>query len=100
MCREIALDVLKRIDRRWRIKYSTRSIGLIEKAVLEGSSVSVMEASVIPPGLMIIDGQADLPSLPEVVVSVHQANTCEAHVSLAADFLVEKLGRATLRAVS
>ena len=97
VCREIALDVLKRIDRRWRIAYSTRSIGLIEKALLEGSSVSVMEASVIPSGLRIIDGQAGLPSLPEVVISVHQSNTCEAHVSLAADFLVEKLGRASLR---
>ncbi len=100
VCREIALDVLKRIDRRWHVAYSTRSIGLIEKALLDGSSVSVMEASVIPPGLSIIDGQAGLPSLPEVVISVHQPNTCEAHVSLAADFLIEKLGRAPLRAVS
>jgi len=100
VCREIALDVLKRIDRRWRVAYSTRSIGLIEKALLDGSSVSVMEASVIPPGLRIIDGQAGLPSLHEVVISVHQPNTCEAHVSLAADFLIEKLGRAPLRALS
>ncbi|WP_170328964.1 LysR substrate-binding domain-containing protein [Ruegeria arenilitoris] len=100
VCREIALDVLKRIDRRWRVAYSTRSIGLIEKALLDGSSVSVMEASVIPPGLRIIDGQAGLPSLHEVVISVHQSNACQAHVSLAADFLVEKLGRAPLRAVS
>lgn len=100
VCRDIALDALKRIDRLWRVTYSTRSIGLIEKALADGSSVSVMEASVIPHGLRIIDGHAGLPSLPEVVISVHQANSCEAHVSFAASFLVEKLRRAPLRAVS
>lgn len=100
VCREIALDVLQRIDRRWRVAYSTRSIGLIENALLGGSAVSVMEASVIPASLRIIDGQAGFPSLPGVVICVHQSKTCEAHVSLAADFMVEKLGRAALRAVS
>jgi DNA-binding transcriptional LysR family regulator len=100
VCREIALDALKRIERQWRITYSTRSIGLMEKALSEGSAVSVMEASVIPSGLKIIDGQARLPPLSEVVISVHQSNVREAHVSLAADFLIGKLGKAALEAAS
>ncbi len=100
VCREIALDALKCIDRPWRIAYSTRSIGLMEKALMDGSSVSVMEASVIPGGLRIIDGQAGFPRLSEVVISVHKFGASETHVSLAVDFLADRLGRAALRAVS
>ncbi len=100
VCRDIALDALQRIDRSWRVAYSTRSLGLMEKAILDSSSVSVMEASVIPPGLKIIDGQVGLPPLSEVVISIHQSNACEAHVSFAADFILERLGRIDLRLAS
>lgn len=92
VCRDIALDVLKQIDRSWQVAYSTRSIGLMEKAMLENSGVSVMEASIIPPSLKIIDGQPGFPALPEVVISVHQSSTSEPHVSLVADNLLSKLG--------
>lgn len=100
VCREIALDALKSIDRSWRITYSTRSIGLMEKALQDGSAVSAMEASVIPSGLRIVEGAAGLPPLPEVVISVHQSNTAETHVSLAADFLLKKLAQKETHAVS
>lgn len=92
VCRDIALDALKQIERPWRVAYSTRSIGLMEKAMLESSSVSVMEASTIPTSLRVIDGRTDFPPLTEVVISVHQSNTSEAHVALVAEFLLEKLG--------
>jgi DNA-binding transcriptional LysR family regulator len=100
VCREIALDALQRIDRSWHVAYSTRSLGLIEKAILDSPSVSVMEASVIPPGLKIVDGQAGLPPLSEVVISVHRSNLCDVHVSFAADFILERLGRVALPVVS
>ncbi|UXN58159.1 LysR substrate-binding domain-containing protein [Phyllobacterium zundukense] len=100
VCREVALDTLKRIDRSWRIAYSTRSIELMEKAILESAAVSVMEASIVPASLKIIDGQIGLPPLPEVVISVHQSNTSEPHVSLVTDFLLEKLGRVEWREAS
>jgi DNA-binding transcriptional LysR family regulator len=92
VCRDIALDALKKIDRSWHVAYSTRSIGLMEKAMLESSGVSVMEASIIPPSLKIIDVQPGFPALPEVVISVHQSSTGEPHVSLVADNLLSKLG--------
>jgi len=100
VCRDIALEALQRIDRSWRIAYSTRSLGLMERAILDSSSVSVMEASVIPPGLKIVDGQVGLPPLSEVAISVHQSSSCEAHVSFAADFILERLGRIALRVAS
>src|ERR1700736_2984373 len=45
VCRDIAMEALQRIDRPWRVAYSTRSIGLMEKALLESAGVSVMESS-------------------------------------------------------
>ncbi|MEM9550861.1 MAG: LysR substrate-binding domain-containing protein [Pseudomonadota bacterium] len=92
VCRDIALDALRRIDRSWHVAYSTRSIGVMERAILENSGVSVMEASIIPAGLKIIDGRKGFPSLPDVVISVHRSSIAEAHVSLVADSLLAKLG--------
>lgn len=96
VCRDIALDALKRVDRPWHVAYSTRSIGLMEKAILENSAVSAMEASIIPAGLKIIDGQTGLPPLSEVVISVHQRGTNEPHVVLVADILLAKLGKVAM----
>jgi DNA-binding transcriptional LysR family regulator len=93
VCRDMALAALQRIDRPWRVAYSTRSIGLMEKAILENGAVSVMEASVIPEGLRIIDGQPGFPPLEEVSISVHRSRVAEPHVALAADFLLAALGR-------
>lgn len=92
VCRGIALDALTQIDRPWHVAYSTRSIGLMEQAMLQGSGVSVMEASIIPPSLKIIDGQTGFPALSEVAISVHQSETGEPHVSLVSDILLAKLG--------
>jgi len=100
VCRDIALNALKQIDRSWRVAYSTRSIGLMEKAMLESSGVSVMEASVISPSLKIIDGQPGFPALPEVAISVHQSNTGEPHISLVAGILLVKLGYVTKQEAS
>ncbi|WP_161863674.1 LysR substrate-binding domain-containing protein [Algicella marina] len=91
VCRDIALGALRRIDRAWHVAYSTRSIALMEKAILENASVSVMEASVIPAGLCVIDGREGFPSLPDVVISVHRGAAREAHVSLVADYLSARL---------
>ncbi|MEP0962277.1 MAG: LysR substrate-binding domain-containing protein [Roseobacter sp.] len=100
VCRDITLDALRQIDRAWHIAYSTRSIGLMEQAMLEGSGVSVMEAAIIPPSLKIIDGQPGFPALPEVAISIHQSNTSEPHASLVADILLEKLGNVAKKIAS
>jgi hypothetical protein len=76
------------------VAYSTRSIGLMEKAILENGSVSVMEASIIPTSLKVIDGREGFPSLPDVAISIHRSTNNEAHVSLVADYLLSKLAAA------
>ncbi len=96
VCRDIALDAVRRIDRPWHVAYSTRSIGLMENAILENSGVSVMEASIIPTSLKIIDGREGFPSLPDVVISVHRPPKSEAHVSFVADYLLSKLAGTSL----
>jgi len=100
VCRDVALEGLKQIGRPWRIAYSTRSIDLMQKAMLQSSGVSVMEASIVPEGLKIIDGQAGFPPLSEVAISIHQSDDRGTHVSLVADFILGKLGSRVLREAS
>lgn len=93
VCRDIALAALRRLERTWRVSYSTRSIGLMESAIRENSGVSVMEASIIPTGLKILDGQSGFPPLPDVAISVHRSHNGAAHVSLTADYIRTSLER-------
>ena len=96
VCRDIALSSLEHMERAWQVTYSTRSIALIEQALLTGSGVSVMEASVIPPSLKILDGATGFPRLPDVVISVHQkSNETAAHIQLAVDFVLAALSKRT-----
>ncbi|ARE84276.1 HTH-type transcriptional regulator GltC [Roseovarius mucosus] len=75
--RVVALDALKQTERKWRIAYSTRSMALIEGALLNGSGIGVMEASCIPASLQIVDGQIGLPPLPDIAISIHCSNDNE-----------------------
>ena len=92
--REAGLRALEQIERPWRIACSTRSVNLIEQTVLNGSAVSVMEASILPDTLRILDGQPGFPPLPEIAMSVHYNKAaCAPHVAIFADYLVGELGR-------
>ncbi|WP_417407932.1 LysR family transcriptional regulator [Hoeflea sp.] len=92
--RNAGLVALEQIERPWRIVCSTRSVTLIEQTVLNGAGVSVMEASIIPDSLRILDGQPGFPPLPEIAMSVHYNKaSCPPHVAIFADFLVGEMGR-------
>lgn len=94
--RELALDALKDIDRDWRIRYSTRSIGLIERALLNSSSVGVMEASCIPDTLRIVDGQVGLPPLSDVAISIHRSSEDAPHITHVSGIILAMFGNSTL----
>jgi len=92
--RQAGLTALEQIERPWRITCSTRSVDLIEQTVLNGAAVSVMEASIIPATLRILDGHPGFPPLPEIAMSVHDHKASHApHVGIFADYLVGELGR-------
>ncbi|WP_269385945.1 LysR substrate-binding domain-containing protein [Hoeflea alexandrii] len=92
--RQAGLAALEQLERPWRITCSTRSVDLIEQTVLNGSAVSVMEASIISETLRVLDGQPGFPPLPEIAMSVHYHKAaCGPHVGIFADYLVGELGR-------
>lgn len=94
--REIALDSLKEIDRKWRVAYSTRSLSLIESALLNSSAVGVMEASCIPDTLQIVDGQVGLPPLSDVAISIHRSNEEAPNIAQVSAIILSMFG-STLR---
>lgn len=90
--REIALDALKQIDREWRVAYSTRSVGLIENALLSSPMVGVMEASCIPDTLRIVDGRIGLPALSDVAISMHRSNAEAPNIAHVAAIILGMFG--------
>ncbi len=91
-CRKVALEALKIMGPSWTVAYSTRSIALMEKALLAGSGISVMEQAVIPESLTVIDGTNGLPPLEQVAICLHRGPGKQPpHVTLAADFILSRL---------
>ncbi|MBN7808944.1 LysR family transcriptional regulator [Agrobacterium rosae] len=70
VCRELMVRSLNQQNRDWRFVYSSNSIVSIHSAILSGRVVSAVEESTVPVGGKILDGEFELPSLPEVKISV------------------------------
>lgn len=91
--RTLAMEALGKMQKPWRIAYSTRSISLIENAVKTGAGVAVMEASIIPKGFKILDGSDGFPSLPDVMMCLHSQSVKNSPaIKLAYEHLKKELG--------
>ena len=86
------MDALKQTDRKWRIAYSTRSMGMIESALLNSPTLGVMEASCIPASLQAVDGQVGLPPLPDVAISIHSSEAEEPNTALVSKIILGNFG--------
>ncbi len=91
VCRALALSALDKLERPWRVAYSTRSIALINDAVASGAGVTVMEAATIPEGAQILDGEEGYPALPEVAICLHRRAEETPATTLAAAHLAREL---------
>ncbi len=69
--REIALAALERCGRAWRIVCTSRSLSGLRAAAIAGLGVTVVAASLIPPGLVEIGGGLGLPDLGTVEFVLH-----------------------------
>ena len=69
--REIALAALEREGRAWRIVCTSGSLSGLRAAALAGLGVTVVAASLIPPGLVEIESGLGLPDLGTVEFVMH-----------------------------
>ncbi len=69
--REIALTALERCGRAWRIVCTSRSLSGLRAAAIAGLGVTVVAASLIPPGLVEIGSGLGLPDLGIVEFVLH-----------------------------
>lgn len=72
VCRDLALRALDTIDRSWRIAYTSRNLAVLQNAIASDAGVGAMEASIIPDGFKVLDGQPGFPKLPDVVIALHR----------------------------
>ncbi|MBN8944192.1 MAG: LysR family transcriptional regulator [Rhizobiales bacterium] len=73
MYREWALEALNAAGLRWRLLFSSSSIGAVEAMAASGAAVTVVKAGTARPGLRLIGAEAGLPPLPASEIALHLA---------------------------
>jgi len=68
--RSAAISSLEGAHRTWRITCNTREINGVLAAARAGIGICVLASSRVPPGLSVLSGRFDLPSLPDVEMTL------------------------------
>lgn len=92
MFREWALAALDEAGMRWRILFSSSSIGAVEAVAASGVALTVVKAGTARPGLQLLGPEHGLPPLPASEIALHQApGRPSAAVQAISVFLAEAL---------
>lgn len=92
--RDVALQSLDRIGRRWRIACISESMGGLQAAVFSGFAVSVVARSALVPGMRQLGRADSFPDLSEIdLVLYRAAGQSSETVNFLADFVVGSLMR-------
>lgn len=95
MFREWALEALNEAGLRWRILFSSSSIGAVEAMAASGAALTVVKAGTARPELELLGPEQGLPALPASEIALHQApGRAAAAVVALSDFLAEALSDA------
>ena len=95
MFREWALAALNEAGLRWRILFSSSSIGAVEAMAASGAALTVVKAGTARPGLKLLGPEQGLPALPASEIALHQApGRAPAAVAALSGFLAEALAEA------
>ncbi len=71
MFREWALSALDEAGLRWRILFSSTSIGAVEAVAASGAALTVVKEGTARPGLRLLGEEAGLPVLPASEIALH-----------------------------
>ncbi|HWK46923.1 MAG TPA: LysR substrate-binding domain-containing protein [Stellaceae bacterium] len=92
--RDVALQSLDRIGRRWRIACISESMGGLQAAVFSGFAVSVVARSALVPGMRVVGKPESFPDLPEIDLVLYRAPGQNSEtVNYLADFVIGSLIR-------
>jgi DNA-binding transcriptional LysR family regulator len=61
-----AIETLDRLDRRWRVAFTSASLAGLTAAARAGIGIMPHSARLIPPGLAVVGGGPSLPPLPDI----------------------------------
>lgn len=92
MFREWALAALDEAGLRWRILFSSTSIGAVEAVAASGAALTVVKQGTARPGLRLVGTEAGLPGLPASEIALHMApGRASAAIAAMSAFLSETL---------
>ncbi len=96
--RDWSLAALDKAERRWRIAYTSPSLGAVEAAAASGLAVTVLKASMLPPALRALTTRDGLPKLPAAEIALHRAPKSGSRAAgRLGDYLVETLRNGSAR---
>lgn len=72
--RDIALDALQAIGRKWKIQLISEGMAGLQAAVMSGTVVSVIAKSALVPGMRVLGKAESFPSLSDVQLVLYQAS--------------------------
>ncbi len=87
--RDWALRTLDHAGRRYRIAYTSPSVGAIQAALAAGLAVGVLGRGTLPPGVRVLRADEGFPPLPAATIALHRGTGHESAV----DFLAEHMRR-------
>ncbi|MBH0238254.1 LysR family transcriptional regulator [Methylobrevis albus] len=82
------IEALARAGRSWRLAWTSSHLPSIQSAIALGKAVTALPASVVPPGLRIVEDDAGLPPLPPVELAVITGDAPRAPVRRLRRFLL------------
>ena len=87
------IDAIEALGRRWRISFTSSSLGGIQAAVADGLGISLLPARTVTPAHVVLGVESGLPEIDSIELAILMRPAADPEVRVLADMLVEMLGQ-------
>ncbi len=91
--REDMIDAIEALGRRWRISFTSSSLGGIQAAVADGLGISLLPARTVTPAHVVLGEESGLPEIDSIELALLMRPSADPEVRVLADMLVEMLAQ-------
>lgn len=89
--REDMIDAIETLGRRWRISFTSSSLGGIQSAVADGLGISLLPARAVMPGHVVLGPETGLPEISSIELAILHRPSADPEVKALAALLMEMI---------